>query len=104
MRTTPTAVQGAAVALILVTGAIHFIDAPGSFGDATYKGILFVANSNRIGKYNATTGEVINASFITGLDSAFGLALLGDALFVADFLGGRVGVYDTTNGARSRKL
>ena len=44
MRTTPTAVQGAAVALILVTGAIHFIDAPGSFGDATYKGVLFVAN------------------------------------------------------------
>jgi hypothetical protein len=44
MRTTPTAVQGAAVALILVTGAIHFIDAPGSFGDATYKGVLFLAN------------------------------------------------------------
>jgi uncharacterized membrane protein HdeD (DUF308 family) len=44
MRTTPTAVQGAGVALILVTGAIHFIDAPGSFGDATYKGLLFLAN------------------------------------------------------------
>jgi hypothetical protein len=27
-----------------VTGAIHFIDAPGSFGDATYKGLLFLAN------------------------------------------------------------
>ena len=44
MRSTPTAVQGAGIALILVTGAIHFIDAPGSFGDATYKGLLFVAN------------------------------------------------------------
>ena len=44
MRTMPTAVQGAGVALILVTGAIHLIDAPGSFGDATYKGLLFVAN------------------------------------------------------------
>jgi hypothetical protein len=44
MRTTPTAVQGAGIALILVTGAIHFIDAPGSFGDATYKGMLFLAN------------------------------------------------------------
>jgi hypothetical protein len=44
MRTTPTAVQGAAIALILVTGAIHFIDAPSSFGDATYKGVLFLAN------------------------------------------------------------
>jgi hypothetical protein len=44
MRTTPTAVQGAGIALILVTGAIHFIDAPGSFDDATYKGCLFLAN------------------------------------------------------------
>lgn len=44
MATKPTAMQGAAIALILVTGAIHFIDAPGSFGDATYKGLLFVAN------------------------------------------------------------
>src|SRR5437588_2162858 len=44
MPTKPTATQGAAIALILVTGAIHFIDAPGSFGDATYKGLLFVAN------------------------------------------------------------
>ena len=44
MLTKPTAMQGAAIALILVTGAIHFIDAPGSFGDATYKGVLFVAN------------------------------------------------------------
>jgi hypothetical protein len=44
MRATPTAAQGAGIALILVTGAIHFIDAPGSFGDATYKGCLFLAN------------------------------------------------------------
>jgi hypothetical protein len=44
MRITPTAVQGAGIALILVTGAIHFIDAPSSFGDATYKGVLFLAN------------------------------------------------------------
>jgi hypothetical protein len=44
MRTTPTAAHGAGIALILVTGAIHFIDAPGSFGDATYKGVLFLAN------------------------------------------------------------
>jgi len=44
MRTTPNALQGAGIALILVTGAIHFIDAPSSFGDATYKGLLFLAN------------------------------------------------------------
>jgi uncharacterized membrane protein len=44
MRTVRTAVQGAAIALILVTGVIHFVDAPSSFGDAPYKGLLFVAN------------------------------------------------------------
>jgi len=44
MRTLGTAMQGAAIALVLVTGAIHFVDAPSSFGDATYKGVLFVAN------------------------------------------------------------
>lgn len=30
--------------LILATGLIHVIDAPDSFEEATYKGILFVAN------------------------------------------------------------
>jgi len=44
MRIAGTAVQGAAIALVLVTGAIHFVDAPSSFSDATYKGWLFVAN------------------------------------------------------------
>jgi hypothetical protein len=32
------------IALLLVTAAIHFIDAPGSFNDAKYKGVLFVVN------------------------------------------------------------
>lgn len=35
---------GAAIFLILAVGIIHLIDAPSSFDDATYKGILFVAN------------------------------------------------------------
>ena len=44
MPTMRTATQGAGIALILVTGVIHFIDAPSSFGDATYKGVLFLGN------------------------------------------------------------
>ena len=44
MRTRLTATEGAGIALILATGVIHLIDAPSSFGDATYKGLLFVAN------------------------------------------------------------
>jgi hypothetical protein len=37
-------VMWAGIVLILLTGVIHLIDAPSSFDDATYKGILFVAN------------------------------------------------------------
>ena len=33
-----------AIAAILTTGIIHLVEAPESFGDATYKGLLFVAN------------------------------------------------------------
>lgn len=32
------------IALIIVTGLIHFIDAPDGFEEATYKGVLFVLN------------------------------------------------------------
>lgn len=34
----------AGIALILATGLIHLIEAPDSFEEATYKGLLFVAN------------------------------------------------------------
>ena len=32
------------IALIIITGLIHLIEAPESFDDATYKGVLFVLN------------------------------------------------------------
>jgi len=32
------------ILLILLTGIIHFIDAPDSFGDAPYKGVMFALN------------------------------------------------------------
>ncbi len=34
----------AGVVLIVITGIIHFIDAPDNFNQATYKGVLFVLN------------------------------------------------------------
>ena len=40
----PTFVVALAIAAILVTGAIHFKDAPDAWGDAHYKGILFALN------------------------------------------------------------
>ena len=44
MRARLTTLAWGGIALILATGVIHLIDAPSSFDDARYKGILFVAN------------------------------------------------------------
>ncbi len=32
------------IILIVITGIVHFIDAPDNFGNAAYKGVLFVLN------------------------------------------------------------
>ncbi len=47
MQTTalPKKVIWAGTVLILLTGLIHLMDTPGSFDDATYKGLLFAANT-----------------------------------------------------------
>jgi hypothetical protein len=42
-------------------------------GVALYNGNLYVANGKNIGEYDATTGAVINPSFITGLQAAWRL-------------------------------
>ena len=54
--------------------------------------------ANNVGEYNAITGAAINAQFITGL-GAFGLALSGNDLFVANWNRNSVGEYDATTGA-----
>ena len=56
-------------------------------------------NSGLVGEYNATTGAMINASFITGLNSPLALGLLGNSLFVSDIGNGTVGEYDAKTGA-----
>lgn len=43
-RTISQPVMWGGIMLILATGLIHFVDAPSSFEDASYKGLLFVAN------------------------------------------------------------
>ncbi len=40
----PQLLVGAAIALIVITGLIHFIDAPDNLQEAFYKGVLFLAN------------------------------------------------------------
>ena len=44
-RTAPSVITWTSIALIVITGLIHAIDAPSSYGDAPYKGILFVLNA-----------------------------------------------------------
>jgi hypothetical protein len=45
-----------AVAMILVAGFVHLIEAPDSFQEATYKGLLFVANG--VGSIIAAIGII----------------------------------------------
>jgi hypothetical protein len=49
--------------------------------------IIYVGQvgSEKIGEYDATTGGVINANFISGLNDPWGLALSGNSLFVASY-------------------
>ena len=61
--------------------------------------ILYVQHSSTISEY-ATTGAVINASFITGLtNNPFGLALSGGDLYVTNQGNNTVGEYNASTGA-----
>jgi hypothetical protein len=42
--TTSSLLMGLAIAFIIVAGLIHLVTAPDEFTEATYKGLLFVAN------------------------------------------------------------
>ncbi len=44
-RRIPTALTLAGIALLALIGLIHLIEAPDQFSDATYKGLLFLANA-----------------------------------------------------------
>ncbi len=54
MNNISKSVMWAGIFLIVVTGVIHFIDAPDTFTEATYKGILFSLNG--IGALVAAVG------------------------------------------------
>jgi len=61
---------------------------------------LYIVNVNTgtIGVYNAYSGSVINADFIGGLNSPFGIAISDDGttLYVANGGNNTIGVYDVT--------
>jgi len=66
----------------------------------TGAGQLFVGRaSGIIGKYDATTGSVINAAFISGLSGASPLAIAGNILYVGNGSNQTVGEYSALTGA-----
>jgi DNA-binding beta-propeller fold protein YncE len=70
--------------------------APVAAQDVLYISHIF---DNRVSKYNAD-GTPVNASFVTGLDAPFGIALSanGASLYVANLSSGSVGHYDALTG------
>jgi DNA-binding beta-propeller fold protein YncE len=62
---------------------------------------LYVIRDSKTGivsEYDAKTGEVINANFITGLSRPVALAVNANTLFVTNFRSGTIGKYDATTG------
>ncbi len=54
MKAPPTTLKWLAMAALLGTGFIHTVEARDAFGEATYKGLLFIANG--VGALVATVG------------------------------------------------
>src|SRR5438552_18985961 len=69
------AVKWLAVVAILGTGLVHFLEAGDSFGEARYKGLLFVANG--VGSLVAAIGIARNQR---GLGWMLGLLVAGGAI------------------------
>ncbi len=65
-------------------------------------GSLYVSiasnSGSTVGTYSATTGAPINTSFITGLSTPAGMALLGTVLYVSNEGTGTIRTYDTLTG------
>jgi hypothetical protein len=58
---------------------------------------LYVASfgGNKVGKFNADTGAVVDANLITGLGGPWAIAIDGSTLYVSLFNSGKVGKYMT---------
>jgi hypothetical protein len=60
-------------------------------------------STGTVGKYDATTGGAINPALITGLYRPYGLAVVGNTLYVVDvgntlYPAGSIGKYDANTG------
>jgi DNA-binding beta-propeller fold protein YncE len=69
--------------------------------DVGFIGRIFITNgffeNSLVSEYDYSTGKVVNAHFIRGLEEPRGLAVSGNDLFVVE-RGGRVGKYDARTG------
>ena len=66
---------------------------------------IFVVNAygNTIGEYNATTGAVVNATLVSGLNNTPNcMAESGTDLFVTNWGNGTIGEYSHVGGSRER--
>jgi DNA-binding beta-propeller fold protein YncE len=64
--------------------------------------VIFTTNisAQSISTYNAYTGELINASFITGLGGApYDITNDGSHLYIANYASNKIGKYDAVTGA-----
>jgi hypothetical protein len=76
----------------------------GLYGLAVKNNHLFVSiydgSPARVAEYNATTGALINNSFITTVGEPWGIAVIGNTLFVASQNQGIIYEFDATTGAQ----
>src|SRR5438093_140081 len=61
--------------------------------------IFVTTNSGTVGEYNATTGATLNASLVSGLSGAYGIAVSGGNLFVVNNGTNTIEEYNATTGA-----
>ncbi len=55
--------------------------------------------AGEVSEYNAATGALVNASFVSGLGDPLGIAVSGNDLYVTDETKGTIGEYDATTAA-----
>ena len=81
---------------MILLAAIALVGAASS--EAQAGADLYVSGSSTIGEYNASTGAAINASLVSGLSEAFGIAVSGSDLFVS-YGSNTIGEYSASTGA-----
>lgn len=69
-------------------------------GIDVYQNTVYVCSGgSTIGTYNATTGAVINANFITGLSGVSQLSYANNVIYTSSYGGGVINTYNATTGA-----